>query len=104
MVSSVVEQLSAIRSKDVKEFQLTLEKGKDILNISKIKLEVPRTATRQTLRDDVEYTSIEEYYRCSIFLLFLNSLLQQLNDRFQGKTNHAIKGMYLVPSNNKKLE
>ena len=46
MVSPLVEQLSAFRSKEVKEFQLTLEKGKDILNISKIKLEVPRTATR----------------------------------------------------------
>ena len=49
-----------------------------MLNISKITLEVPRIASRQTLRDNVEHTSIEEYYRRSILLPFLDSLLQHL--------------------------
>ena len=61
MISPVVEKLSDIRSNDVKEFQLTLEESKDILNISKLKLEAPGTASRETLRDNVEYTSIREY-------------------------------------------
>ena len=56
-------------------------------------MEVPRTASRQTLRDNVEYTSVEEYYRRSIFLPFVNSLLQQLNDSFQGKTKNAMKNL-----------
>ena len=30
-------------------------------------------------------------------------MLQQLNDLFQGKTKDAVKGMYLIPSNNEKL-
>ena len=61
-------------------------------------------SSRQALRDNVEHTSIEEYYRCSIFLPFFESLLQQINRRFQGKTKDAIKGMYLIPSNNKTYE
>ena len=76
MIFLVVEQLSNIRSNGVKEFQPTLEKSKDILNIPKIKLKVLRTASRQTLRGNFEYTSIEEYYRRSTYLRFLNSLLQ----------------------------
>ena len=76
MIFLAVEMLSDIRSNGVKEFQSILEKSENVLNISKIKLEVPRTASRQTLRDIVEHTSIEEYYRRSIFLPFLESLLQ----------------------------
>ena len=103
MVSLEVDHLSNIRSNDVKEFQPILEKSKDMLKISKIKLEIPRTASRQTLRNNVEHTSIEEYYRRSVFLPLLDSLLQQLNDRFQGKRKDAIKRMYLITSNNEKV-
>ena len=45
MVSLVVEQLSDIRSNDVREFQPILERS-NMFNISKIKLDVPRTASR----------------------------------------------------------
>ena len=68
-----------------------MEKSKDMLNISKIKLEISRTASRQTLRDNVEHTSIEEYYIRSVFLPFLDSLLQQLNHRLLGKAKDAVK-------------
>ena len=54
-----------------------------------MKLEVSRTVSRQTLRDNVKNTSIEEYYRHFIFLPFSDSLLKPLNDRFQGKTKDA---------------
>ena len=66
-------------------------------------MEIPRTASRQSLRDNVEHTSIQEYYRHSIFLPFLESLLQQLNDRFQCKTKDVIKSINLMPNNYEKL-
>lgn len=62
-----------------------------MLTISKIKLEVPKTALRQALKDNVERTSIEEYYRSSICLPFFESLLHQLKHYFQGKTKDATK-------------
>ena len=34
-----------------------------------------------------------------LFVPFIDSLLQQLNDRFQGKAKDGIKGMFLIPSN-----
>ena len=48
---------------------------------------------------NVEHKNAEQYYRRTIFIPFLDCLVQQLNDRFQGKTKDAIKGMYLIPSN-----
>ena len=80
-----------------------LEKSKYMFNISKIKLELPRTLSRQTLQENIGHISTEEYYSRSIFLPLLYTLLQQLNDYFQGKTMDAIKGIYLIPSNNEKL-
>ena len=35
--------------------------------------------------------------------MFVDSLLQQPNVCFQGKVKNAIKGMYLIPSNNEKI-
>ena len=52
-------------------------------------MQVPRTASRKTLRD-VEHTSIEERYRGSLCPSFLESLLQQLNNCFRRKTKDAI--------------
>ena len=60
---------------------------------------VPRTVSRQTLRDNVEHENAEKHYRRTIFFPFLDCLLQQLKDRFQGRTKVTIKGTYLVPSN-----
>ena len=60
---------------------------------------VPRTVSRQTLRDNVEHENAEQYYHRTVFIPFLDRLVQQLKDRFQGKTKDAIKGMYLLPSN-----
>ena len=40
-----------------------------------------------------------KYYCRTVFIPFLDCLLQQVNDRFQGRTKDTIKGMYLIPSN-----
>ena len=60
---------------------------------------VPITVSRQNLRDNVDHKTAEQNYRCTVFIPFLDCLVQQLNARFQGKTKDAIMGMYFVPSN-----
>ena len=49
MVFLEVEQLSDIRSNDLKEFEPIVEENKDISSISKIKLEAPGTASMKNL-------------------------------------------------------
>ena len=51
------------------------------------------------MQDNVEHENAEQYYRRTVFIPFLDCFAQQLNDRFQGRTKDAIKGMYLIPSN-----
>ena len=51
------------------------------------------------MRDNVEHENAEQYHCRTVFIPFLDCLLQQLNDHFQGRTKDAIKGMYLIPSN-----
>ena len=43
-------------------------------------------------------TTSEEYYRRTIFIPFIYSLIQQLNERFSGKTKSARSGIYLILS------
>ena len=68
-------------------------------DLSNAPLTVTRIVQRQTLRANVEHDTPEEYYRRSIFIPFVDCLLQQLHDRFQRKTKNCIKGIFLIPSN-----
>ena len=45
----------------------------------------------------------EECYCRTIFITFIDSLIQQLNERFSGKTKSTMSGIYLIPSLMKKL-
>ena len=101
MVSLVTEQLSDIRSNQVNEFQEIFKKCETMANLSNVAITVPRIVQRQTLRANFDHYTPEKYYRRSIFIPFVDCLLQQLHDRFQGKTKKGIciKGIFLIPSN-----
>ncbi len=60
--------------------------------------QVPRTASRQQHRENIEHGSTEEYYRRSIFLPLLDYLIQQMNDRFGSTQMIEAKLINLVPS------
>ena len=49
--------------------------------------------------NNVEHENAEQYYRRIVLIPSLDCLVQQLNDRFQGRIKDAIKGMYLILSN-----
>ena len=108
MVSVVAAQLNDIRDNAASEFQNIFTKCQAMAALADTTITdprtvatitVPRTLSRQTLRDNVEHENAEQYYRCTVFVPFLDCLVHQLNDRFQRKTKDAIKGMYLIPSN-----
>ena len=99
MVSVVAAQLNDIRDDAASEFQNVFTKSQAMAALADTTITVPRTVSRQNLQDKVELENAEQYYRRTVFISFLDCLVQQLNDRFQGKTKDAIKGMYLIPSN-----
>ena len=77
MVSLVTEQLDSIRLNQVTEFKTIFPKCELTANFSDVLIGVPRTVQRQTLRSNVEHNSPKEYFRRSIFLPFLDGLLQE---------------------------
>ena len=99
MVYLVTEQLDFIRLTQVTEFKAIFQKCELMANFSDASIAVPRTVQRQTMCSNVEHNSPEEYFRRSIFLPFLDGLLQELHDRFQGKSKDWMKAIVLVPSN-----
>ena len=98
-VTVVTAQLNGIRDDAASEFQNAFTKCQAMAAIADKTITIPRTISRQKLRDNVERENAEQYYPLTVFIPFLDCLVQQLNDRFQGKTKDAIKGMYFIPSN-----
>ena len=84
----ITNQLQEIRDNAEMEFKAIIEKCTKMAELS---------------RSNVEFTTPEEYYRRKIFIPFIDSLIQQLNERFSGKTKSAMSGMYLIPSVVEKL-
>ena len=98
MVSVVVVQLNDIRDDAASECQNVFAKCQAMAVLAGTTITIPRTVTPQNLRDNVEHDNAEQYYPRTLFIPFLDCLVQQLNDRFQGKTKDAIKGIYLISS------
>ena len=99
MVSVVAAQLNDIRDNAASDFQSVFRNCQAMAALADTTITVPRTVSRQNLRDNVEHENAEQNYRRTLFIPFLDCLVQQLNDRFQGKAKGAIKGMYLILSN-----
>ena len=89
MVSVVAAQLHYIRDDAVPEFQNTFTKGQAMAASADTNVTVSRTVSPQTLLDNVEHENVEQYYRRTVFIPFLDCFVQQLNDYLQGRTEDA---------------
>ena len=99
MASVVAAQLNDIRDDAASDFQNIFTKCRAMTASADTTITVPIALSRQTLQGNVERENAEQYYRCTVLILFTDCLVEQLNDRFQGRTKDAIKGIYLIPSN-----
>ena len=100
----ITDELRKIRTDEVTEFSKLYADCVKMAEDAEEPLSKPRIVGRQTLRSNVEAESLEEYFRRSIFLPFLDHLISQLEDRFSGRSQDAIKALYLLPKNLGKLE
>ena len=99
----ISNQWQEIRDNAEKESKAIIEKCTKMAELFGNKLELPRVNVRQNYRSNVEFTRPEEYYRHRIFIPFIDTLIQQLNERFSGETKGAMSGMYVIPSLIEKL-
>jgi len=79
-------------------------KAEAMANTGGVSITLPRRcAGRQTMRSNVEADSIATYYRRSVFIPFLDDLVSQLHDRFEGLSSHALQALLLLPVNLSRL-
>lgn len=69
-----------------------------------VKITIPRVCGRQTLRSNVQSKGPLAYFRRSIFVPFLDGLLDQMANRFSGLSKSAVFGLLLIPVNLDKLD
>jgi len=68
-----------------------------------IEIKLPRLAKRQKHRCNIMMNTPEEYYRVSIFIPFIESFIEQLNDRFN-KHREIISGFQALIDYNIKTD
>ena len=93
----VLRSLNSARKDVEKEFSEAFANVQNDLAASGSEMRIPRRCERQTLRNNVEAGDPEEYYKRAVFIPFLDSIIQQMSDRFPQITIHATRTLYLVP-------
>jgi len=79
------------------------EKIKKMAKKANVKVSIPRTFGRQTLRNNIKARTPVAYFRRAIFHPFLDNLLEQINTRFNGRSEAALLGVLLIPANLQQL-
>lgn len=97
-VDHVTAELEKIRTENDSEFRKLFATANSMAEEAGVTIVKPRAIGRQTLRNNVPSENVEEYFRRSIFLPFVDCLIAQLKERFSGRASDAIQAMYLIPS------
>ncbi|KAJ8889025.1 hypothetical protein PR048_008519 [Dryococelus australis] len=98
---NVYSILQKIRENAEEESHYTFEKVKQMCTKYEIPINIPRVVGKQTMRLNVEHDSPETYYRRSVFTPFVDTFLNQLEERFL-KHKHILQSFQvLVPHGNR---
>ena len=98
MKSDIRETISKTRS-DESEFDKVFENMEQMAVLSGGTMTIPMLYSRQTQGNNVPATSPKEYFKRSIYIPYLDSLIQQLDMRFSGLARQSVQAMCLIPSN-----
>jgi len=91
----VKKQLMFIRENVSVEFKKLYNDLNIRLNDFEIKIEIPRLAKHQKHRRNISANDSEEYFKIALFIPFLDSYIQLLDDRFINHKN-IISGFQML--------
>ncbi|XP_074030566.1 52 kDa repressor of the inhibitor of the protein kinase [Leptinotarsa decemlineata] len=77
---STVNVLKEVREKADEEFSVIFKDAQDICKREGISIDIPRTTSRQTCRENIENDGPESYYRRSLFIPFVDHFISQHKD------------------------
>lgn len=104
LVQNVKETVYAARS-DHNDFENVYSKCEIMGNVANItSLEPPRRCGRQIHRNNVPAETSKQYFERSVYLPFLDSLMQQFAMRFDGLAKKAVSAMRLMPTHLNQLD
>ncbi len=89
-IENLITIFNSHRENAETEFTFIYKKVKNTCNTLDIDLKIPRTACRQTYRNNFQASNEEEYFRRSIFIPYLDSLITSLKGRFSSSDNSGI--------------
>ena len=95
MIELVKDTLSSARSNDA-QYNKVFDKAESMAEIRNVVIALPRKGGRQTERSNVPRDTPKVYFKISIYLPFLDSLIQQYNMRFNSLSQKALNVMALI--------
>ncbi len=98
MVDNVKSLMSTIRTEE-SEYEDIFLKIEQMAKIGNVSLIPPRRCSTQMHRNNVPADTAKEYFKLALFYPFVDSILQEINSRFNEITNHAVQGLRLLPAN-----
>lgn len=97
MANNLSELLKKIRETATEKFETLFEIAKMLANEVDAEIKLTRIAHKQQNRDNYR-DSVEEYYRLSVFIPFLDHVIGQLNERFLRHKNILAKIENVLPN------
>ena len=99
-VNHVISTLKAMRDTATSSFSVMFKEVSTIaqnLHGEEFQLTLPRLTSRQAHRQNVQSSSVEDYFRITLYNEFLSHLINELEER--SSSTHTIELLYLLPSN-----
>ena len=97
-VASVKQELRSIRDQAELDFKTTYKASIEMAQLAgKDELSRPRCCGRQVYRNNTQTQTPEDYWRVSVFIPFLDSILTELDARFTPDSKERVQGLLLLP-------
>lgn len=89
-VNILLDTFKSHRESDLDStFEIIFKSATEIAQYFNVDLKIPRIVNKQTYRANYDANSVIDYYKKSIFIPYLDSLLSSLNNRFSSQNNAA---------------
>lgn len=98
------ETLEKMRDRAEDSFSAIFKSASESALLFEIAVTKPRTANRQTMRNNVPADSVEEYYRRSVYIPFLDAFVSSLNSKFIKHKNILQPFQHLLSSETGSIE
>ncbi|GBL81624.1 repressor of the inhibitor of the protein kinase [Araneus ventricosus] len=96
-VTSVLDLLSKQRVNANDNFKTLYAQVKEIASKLDIKEEIPRICRLQTARNNVPYSTEEEYYRRAVYVPYLDDFCNSLKERFESHKETVASLQHILP-------